>query len=101
MIDIYVTCKNRQEAVKIAKHLLKLKLAGCVNIFPIESLYWWQGRIVEDKEIAMLIKVLEKNYSRIEKEITKLHSYTIPCIITLNVKKANKAYLKWLKEVSK
>ncbi len=101
MIDIYVTCNDKQEAVKIAEHLLKLKLAGCANIFPIESLYWWQGKIVEDKEIAMLIKAQEKNYSIIEKEIRKLHSYTVPCIIAINVKRANKAYLKWLKEVTK
>ncbi len=100
-IDIYVTCKDRNEANVIARHLLKLRLAACVNIFPIESLYWWKEKIVDDNEIAMLIKAQEKNYNKISREIKKIHSYTVPCIIATKINKIDRNYQRWIKEVSK
>ena len=100
-IDIYVTCTDKTEATRISKHLLKLKLIACANIFPVDSLYWWKGKIVKGKEAAVLIKAQEKNYSRIEKEIKKLHSYTVPCISLIKIAKINKECEKWLKGVTK
>ena len=97
MISVYVTCKDKQEAKKIARVLLKKKLAGCANIFPIESLYWWEGKIVEDKEYALLIKTLKGKLSRLTKEVKRIHSYSVPCIVATE-EKADKGYLEWVKK---
>lgn len=96
MIFVYVTCKDKIEAKKIAKEILKKKLAICANIFPIESLYWWDKKITQDKEVALILKTQEKYYKEIEKEIKKLHSYKIPFIGAIKIEKVNKEYLKWL-----
>ncbi len=101
MIFIYITCKNKKEAHKIGKYLVEKKLAGCVNIFPIESMYWWKGKIVEDKEAVLIVKTLKKNYSKIEKEVRKLHSYTVPFLGKIDIKKVNKDYLNWLNDEMK
>jgi uncharacterized protein involved in tolerance to divalent cations len=39
-IGIYVTHQSREEAEKIAHHLLQEKMIACVNYFPIQSAYW-------------------------------------------------------------
>ena len=49
MIFVYSTFPNKKEAKEIGKGLVKNKLAACVNIFPIESIYHWQKKIVKDK----------------------------------------------------
>jgi len=98
MIFIYITCKDKKEAKKLATSLIKKRLAGCCNIFPIESLYWWDKKIIEDKEEVLIVKTLKKNFKKVEKEVKKLHSYTVPCILEIPIKEGNIEYLDWLKK---
>ena len=100
MIFIYVTCKDQKEAKKISKHLLEKKLVACANMFPITSMYSWEGKITEENEFVLLLKTKEENYNKIKKEIETIHSYDIPCVAKLDVK-FNKKYGDWvMQEVS-
>jgi len=40
----------------VIKKLLEEKLAGCANFFNRESSYWWEGKIVNDKEVSVILK---------------------------------------------
>jgi len=95
MILFYITCKNKKEAEFISEILLKKKLVACTNYFKINSMYHWKKRLVRDNEFVLIAKTTEKNTINIEKEVLKIHSYSVPCIIRLNTD-ANKAYLNWL-----
>jgi len=97
MTLIYITCKDKQEAKKISKALLEKRLIACSNMFPIESMYWWKGKIEEDNEIVILAKTKDKNYDKIKEEVKKLHSYEVPCILKIDAK-ANEDYQKWVDE---
>lgn len=96
MILVYIPCSNKKEAKKVALHLLRKKLIACANIFPIESMYLWKGKIEKSKEFVALVKSVEKNWARIQKEVRKVHSYSVPCMIRISAK-GNKEYEKWLK----
>jgi periplasmic divalent cation tolerance protein len=98
MTLVYITCKDKEEARKISKALLEKKLIACSNMFPIESMYWWKGKIEEDNEVVILAKTKEKNYEKIKEEVKKLHSYEVPCILKLS-SEANIDYDKWVDEV--
>ena len=98
MIFIYITCKNKREAKKIGSALVKKRLAACCNLFPIESIYRWQGKIVSDKEVVLVVKTLKKNFKRAEKEVKKIHSYKTPCILEILIKRGNLKYLNWLRK---
>ncbi len=97
MTLIYITCKDRKEAREISRHLLSERLIACSNIFPVESMYWWKGKIVDGKECALLAKTLKKNVDRIRKEVEQIHSYEIPCIIDIDAE-ANKDFLDWVRK---
>jgi len=96
-VFVYITNPTKKEAKKIAKHLLKKKLIACGNIFPINSLYWWQGKIVDDNEFVLIAKTTNTNFEKVKKEVEKIHSYKIPCIIKIPVS-SNKKYFNWLKK---
>ena len=98
MIIVYVVCKDKEEAKKIGKKLVDERLVACANFFPLNSIYWWKDKIVEDEEVALLLKSKKENFEKIKEEVINLHSYEVPCIIQLNVAKADEEYLKWLKE---
>jgi len=54
---VYITTKDKQQAKSIGKTLVKEKLAACVNIVEgMESIYRWEGEIVEDTETILIAK---------------------------------------------
>ncbi len=96
-IFLYVTAKDKAEAQRISKHLLRKKLIACANILPIESWYWWKGKIVRGKEVVLILKTVKKKVPLVKKEIGKVHSYEIPCITEIDVK-VNEKYGEWLED---
>ncbi len=95
----YVTCSNEKEAHRIARALLEKRMIACANIVPrIHSFYWWKGRILEEQpESLLLLKTVKGKENKIIKEIKKNHSYSVPCIEFIEVKKSSREYEKWLK----
>lgn len=97
IILIYITNSSKKEARKVAKHLLDKKLVVCANFFDgVNSLYPWKGKMADETECQLIVKTLEKHYEEIVKEIEKIHSYSIPCIIKIKAE-ANNKYFNWLK----
>jgi periplasmic divalent cation tolerance protein len=96
MILVYITNPDKNTAHKIGKYLVQRKLCACVNIFAIESYYWWNGKIEKNKEWVVIAKTLEKNYEKIKREIKSIHPYKVPCIIKIKAD-ANEEYLNWIR----
>ena len=80
----YITTKNKAEAKKIGRVLVKEKLATCINCWGgVDSVYWWKGKIEETKEGVLLVKTTEQLKRAVVKRIKELHSYEEPSIIQL------------------
>ncbi len=95
---LYVPCSNRQEAEKMAQHLLEEKLIACANILEgATSIYFWQGKLEQTQESLLLIKSLPEFKEKLEKRIKELHSYSCPAIIQLQVASVNQAYTDWVR----
>lgn len=94
---IYVTTSGLSESKKIAKKLLKDKLVACVNIIPsIESLYLWKGEIEGDSESLFIAKTRSELVDQVISKVVEIHSYDIPCILQIEVKKGSPDYLEWM-----
>lgn len=96
LVFIYSTFPNKKEAQEIGLKLVQQKLVGCINIFPINSIYRWKNKIEKDREWVMLIKTKKQNFKKIEKFILERHSYEIPCIIEIPLGRITKKYTRWL-----
>lgn len=101
---VYITTNNKQEARSIGKTLVKEKLAACVNIVEgMESIYRWEGEIVEDTETILIAKTPYHNVKELTERVKELHSYDCPCIISLQLteQEGNEEYQDWLIKNSK
>lgn len=98
-VVLYVTCKDKEEAEKISSELLNKRLIACVNFLPIQSSFWWKGKIDTSDEIVALLKTKKENWKKVEEEVRKIHSYETPCIMKFDVE-ANKDYEKWINKVT-
>lgn len=96
MILIFTTFHKKGDAQKIGKALLAQRLIGCYNLFPIESAYWWKGKIENDKEILMILKTKAANFKKIESYIHKHSGYEVPEITAVKASQVNRPYLDWL-----
>ncbi len=94
---IYITNPSKKQARRVARHLLKRKLIACANIFgPVNSLYHWGGKLVDENEYILLAKTAAADFGKIKKEVEKIHPYSIPCIAKIPVS-FNRKYFAWLK----
>jgi len=95
-IAVYITYPNMDEARKVVGRLLKKRLIACANLFPVESMYWWEGREEEALEIVSVVKARRKDWKKLVAEVERIHPYETPCIVRYDVK-ANASYERWVK----
>ena len=99
---VYVTTSNLEEARKIAEAVVEERLAACANIYPeIRSIYWWQGKVEESGETALILKTRRELVPKVVERVKQLHSYTVPCIITLPIAEGNREFLEWIRGETK
>ena len=93
---VYVPCKDKVEAKRIAKKLVEQKLAICINIInPVDSIYLWKGKVAESHESLLIIKTYERLVGNVITQIKKLHSYNLPDIISWKIDKTTLEVEKW------
>ena len=86
---------DKKAAKKIAVLLLKKKLAACVSLKDINSIYEWEGKIEEVNEVEITIKSKPELKKNLMVFLQKITSYEVPQII---YKKFNseKKYMNWI-----
>jgi periplasmic divalent cation tolerance protein len=98
-LQLFVTCQSKKEAHVIAASLLRKRMVACANILPgISSEFWWKGRIDKAKEVLLILKSVNSNFKKIEKEVKRLHSYEVPEIVAIPIIAGSKEYLGWIKK---
>lgn len=95
---VMVTAASRAEAETIAKALLEAKLAACITLLPVQSIYTWQGKVEQNEEWQLLIKTNLTQFSALEAKVREIHSYQVPEIIALPIVAGSEPYLQWIAE---
>jgi len=95
-IAVVTTVANRAEAQAMAQALVQRRLAACVQISQIESVYRWQGQVQRDDECRLVVKTTRERYAQVEQAIRELHSYELPAIHALAFAAVYEPYGEWI-----
>ena len=95
-VFLYTTAPPKN-AKFIAQTLLKQRLIACANIFPVQSIYRWQGKIRHEQEVVLILKTTTKKSVMAQKVLEKIHPYKIPCVTRICAQ-PNERYGAWLLE---
>jgi len=97
---VLVTCRSTKEAERIARALVKSRLAACGNILrsPVRSVYRWKDKIESAREFLLVIKTSRRRFAELQTAVKRLHSYEVPEIIALPIIAGSAGYLSWLAE---
>ncbi len=98
-IIVFVTAPSHSDAADIAKTIVSERLAACVNIIAgIRSIFYWDDKVQDEQETLMIIKTKESMFQDLKRRVIMTHPYSVPEIISVEIKDGNEEYLKWINE---
>jgi periplasmic divalent cation tolerance protein len=84
-------------AQHLADALLEQRVAACVNLLgPVQSRYWWQGRIEQADETLLLIKSRRPLLDALRQAVRAAHPYEVPELLVFAVDAGLDEYLDWV-----
>ncbi len=95
---VLVTIDSEANAQNLAQQLVEARLAACVSLAPVQSVYRWQGTIQHDQEWQLTIKTDLSRLDALAQFIAQHHPYEVPEIIAIPLAAGSTAYLTWLAE---
>ncbi len=87
---------TRDEAEAIATALVDARLAACVQLMPVDSVYRWQGAVERASEVMLHAKTTQARLAEAEALIKARHSYAVPEIIAVPIVAGSTDYLGWI-----
>jgi periplasmic divalent cation tolerance protein len=98
-VIVYITTPDTQTGEEIANALIERKLAACVNLTPIHSIYRWEGKVNREEEILLIVKTRADLFEgQLVPAVLALHPYEVPEIIAMPVVMGAAGYLQWIDE---
>ncbi len=95
-VIVTTTCSSQEEAEKIARLVLAERLAACIQISPVSSMYWWKDNIESENEYLLNFKSNRFFFDRLVLKIKENHSYEVPEIIATEIIMVDRSYADWL-----
>ena len=99
VLILVTTESNKEKAKNIAQTLLQKKLAACVSIKQIYSVFEWEGEIEESEEFEITIKSKLELKEYLINFLKKNLSYDVPQIL-FNKFHAESKYYEWISKTN-
>ncbi|MEP6793973.1 MAG: divalent-cation tolerance protein CutA [Saprospiraceae bacterium] len=93
----YIPAASNTEALSLGKKAIEQRIAACANIFPIQSIFPWDGTTQSENEFVLMLKTLPSLKDKVTEFISSQHSYEVPCILSWHVE-VNESYGMWIME---
>lgn len=98
-VVVLTTVGADYDARALARELVELRLAACVNIIDrVTSVYRWEGSVTEDGEQLLVIKTAEDRTAPLREELMRRHPYAVPEFVVLRIDETSDSYGAWLLE---
>ncbi|MEB3332829.1 MAG: divalent-cation tolerance protein CutA [Synechococcaceae cyanobacterium] len=78
LILVLTTEASPRHAEALARTLLEERLVACVSLFPVCSLYRWEGRLERSDEVQLLLKTAPSQLEALRQAVLERHSYALP-----------------------
>lgn len=91
------TYPDMDSAQGAAKRIVGAKLAACVNMARISSVYKWKGKVCDGDEIIAIFKTSTERVERLKDAILADHPYDIPELVKLDAESSGH-YMDWITE---
>ncbi len=98
VVVVQTTTATEEEAGRLAREMVTRRLAACVQIEPIRSVYRWKGALEEAPEFRLSCKTTEACAEPLLEALRSMHSYELPELIVIPVLNGDSDYLRWVSQ---
>jgi periplasmic divalent cation tolerance protein len=95
---VTTTHDAEDKARALAADAINGRLAACAQIYPIASVYRWEGKVENEQEWRVDFKTRADLVDDLATLIRERHDYDTPEIIAMPIVSGSTAYLNWITE---
>jgi periplasmic divalent cation tolerance protein len=96
-IVVFTTVASEDEGGRLVRSLLERRLVACGTLLPgARSLYRWQGKVAEEREVVVMLKTRSAQLDSLQSAFAELHPYRVPELLALAVAGGMEKYLEWI-----
>lgn len=96
-VVVLTTVASEEEAVTLVRTLLDRRLVACGTMYPgARSLYRWQGKVADEREVVVLLKTRSARLESLKSAFAEVHPYKVPELLALPVSAGLEKYLDWI-----
>jgi len=97
VVQLTTTAGSPEDAARLAEALLRPRLAACVQVVgPVQSRYWWQGRLESATEWLCIAKTTRAQADAAVAAVRAAHRDEVPEVLVTAVVGGHGAYLDWV-----
>ncbi|MGW2249587.1 divalent-cation tolerance protein CutA [Kitasatospora sp. NPDC001660] len=95
---VVVTTTHATEdlARALASAAVRERLAACAQVYPVRSVYWWEGEVQDAEEWRIDLKTRAELADRLGAFLTGRHEYETPEVVAVPVVAGSPGYLAWV-----
>lgn len=93
---VTTTHDDEDDARELAAKVIGERLAACAQVYPISSVYRWEGEVRSGAEWRIDFKTRADLGERLAAFIGEHHSYDVPEVIGVPVVTGSDGYLDWI-----
>lgn len=94
MIFLFITCKNDEDARKLARTLVERRVAASASLFPVVGFVPGDGGVEERQWSLVLVETLEQKVQDVEDAAHAM--YTTPRVRVVPMSRVNREYKEWV-----
>ena len=95
ILVVTTTVPTLAQGQALGRALLEARLAACVQLESLQSLYRWQGRVCDDPEVRLTIKTLPTKSQELQAFLARNHPYDVPQFVAQRMQ-GSAAYCSWV-----
>ena len=99
-LAVFTTLHTADEARRLARSAVEARLAACVHIEEIRSVFRWRGGIEEEPEFRLLFKVSSEGYEALAAFVLRHHPYDEPALWAVPMAKGSESFFDWIAAAS-
>ncbi|TWF82835.1 divalent-cation tolerance protein CutA [Kitasatospora viridis] len=98
LVVVTTTHEDEPKARALARQVVEARLAACAQVYPVRSVYWWEGEVQEAGEWRIDFKTRADLAGPLTGFIGERHGYEVPEVIAVPVVAGAPGYLEWVRE---
>ena len=96
LLLVLTTVATQAQAQDLAQALVNARLAACVQLHAIESVYRWQGAVQHEAEWRLLIKTTAEAWPALQAAVLDRHPYDTPALLAWPAERVSDAFAAWV-----